>query len=97
MFVFKPDGIPVGPIEPIGGGKDKAALSTRNGSFLLLDPTHVAISEQGMTTLTIYETDTGKRTKLVRKLPAPHVQEGRARRDLARPERRACRPSARTT
>jgi hypothetical protein len=69
VFVFKPDGIPLGPIEALGG-KDKALLSTRNGSFLLLDRARVAVSEQGMTTLTIYETDTGKRTKLVRKLPA---------------------------
>src|SRR5262249_19069422 len=68
VFVFKPDGIPVGPIEALGG-KDKAALSTRNGSFLLLDPKRVAISEQGLTSLTIYESETGKRTKLVRKLP----------------------------
>jgi hypothetical protein len=71
VFVFKPDGIPVGPIEALGSGKDKAALSTRNGSFLLLKPEQVAISEQGLTTLTVYETATGKRTKLVRKLPAP--------------------------
>jgi hypothetical protein len=71
VFVFKPDGLPVGPIEALGGGKDKAVLSTRNGSFLLLKPEQVAISEQGLTTLTIYETATGKRTKLVRKLPAP--------------------------
>jgi hypothetical protein len=71
VFVFKPDGLPVGPIEALGGGKDKAVLSTRNGSFLLLKPDQVAISEQGLTTLTIYETATGKRTKLVRKLPAP--------------------------
>src|SRR5437868_6908063 len=69
VFVFKPDGIPLGPIEALGG-KDKAPLSTRSGSFLLLDHTRVAVSEQGMSTLTIYETDTGKRTKLVRKLPA---------------------------
>ena len=69
VWVFKPDGTLVGAIEPIGG-KDKAPLSTRNGSFLLLDKTRVAISEQGMSTLTIYESDTGKRTKLVRKLPA---------------------------
>ncbi|HEX3760356.1 MAG TPA: hypothetical protein VHW23_16685 [Kofleriaceae bacterium] len=71
VFVFKPEGVPVGPIEALGGGKDKAVLSTRNGSFLLLKPDQVAISEQGLTTLTIYETATGKRTKLVRKLPAP--------------------------
>jgi len=71
VFVFKPEGVPVGPIEALGGSKDKAALSTRNGSFLLLKPEQVAISEQGLTTLTVYETATGKRTKLVRKLPAP--------------------------
>ena len=70
VFVFKPEGVPVGPIEVLGG-RDKAVLSTRNGSFLLLKPEQVAISEQGLTTLTIYETATGKRTKLVRKLPAP--------------------------
>lgn len=69
VFVFKPDGVPVGPIEALGGGK--AVLSTRNGALLLLRPEEVAISEQGLTTLTIYETATGKRTKLVRKLPAP--------------------------
>jgi hypothetical protein len=69
VWVFKPDGVAVGPIEALGG-KDKAPLSTRNGSFLLLDQARVAISEQGMSTLTIYETDSGKRTKLVRKLPA---------------------------
>lgn len=69
VFVFKPDGIPVGPIEALGSGKDKAVLSTRNGSFLLLKPEQVAISELGLTTLTIYEIATGKRAKLVRKLP----------------------------
>src|SRR5262249_30748158 len=45
VFVFKSDGIPLGPIEALGG-KDKAPLSTRNGSFLLLDRSRVAISEQ---------------------------------------------------
>jgi hypothetical protein len=70
VFVFNSEGVPAGPIEVLGG-KDKAVLSTRNGSFLLLKPEQVAISEQGLTTLTIYETATGKRTKLVRKLPAP--------------------------
>lgn len=69
VWVFKPDGIPVGPIEALGA-KDKAPLSTRNGSFVLLDPKQVAISEQGFSALTIYEIDTGKRTKVVRKLPA---------------------------
>jgi hypothetical protein len=69
VWVFKPDGIPVGPIEALGG-KDKALLSTRNGSFVLLDPKQVAISEQGFSALTIYEIESGKRTKVVRKLPA---------------------------
>jgi len=69
VWVFKPDGTAVGPIEALGG-KDKALLSTRNGSFVLLDDSRVAISEQGLSALTIYETDTGKRSKLVRKLPA---------------------------
>jgi hypothetical protein len=70
VYVFKPDGTAVGPIEALGTGKDRAPLSTHNGSFMLLDKTRVAISEQGMSALTIYESDTGKRTKLVRKIPA---------------------------
>lgn len=70
VHVFRPDGTAVGPIEALGGGA-KGPLSTRNGSFLLLDRNRVAISEHGMSALTIYEIDTGKRGKLVRKLPAP--------------------------
>lgn len=69
VWVFRPDGTAVGPIEVLGG-KDKALLSTRNGSFVLLDRARVGISEQGFSSLTIYEIDTGKRSKLVRKLPA---------------------------
>lgn len=74
VFVFKPDGTPVGPLEALGG-KPKTLLSARNGSFLLLDRSRVGISEQGLTTLTIYETDTGKRSKLVRKLPASECKK----------------------
>jgi len=69
VFVFRPDGSVVGPIEALGAGKEKTLLSTRNGSFLLLDRSRVAISEQGLSTLTVYETETGKRSKLVRKIP----------------------------
>ena len=69
VYVFKLDGAPVGPIEALGG-KDKTPLSTRNGAFVLLDQKRVGISEQGLTSLTIYEAANGKRTKLVRKLPA---------------------------
>jgi hypothetical protein len=61
-------GTALGPLEALGG-KEKGPLSTRTGSFAMLGDSRVAISEQGMTTLTIYETDTGKRSKLVRRVP----------------------------
>ncbi|HET9626420.1 MAG TPA: hypothetical protein VFP84_33895 [Kofleriaceae bacterium] len=71
VFAFKPDGTPIGPIEAIGSTAAKPnLLSTKNGSFMLLDTKRVAISEQGFSTVTTYEIDTGKRAKLVRKLPA---------------------------
>jgi hypothetical protein len=69
VWVFKPDGTAVGPIEVLGS-KDKALLSARNGSFVLLDKARVGIAEQGFSAFTIYETEGGKRTKVVRKLPA---------------------------
>lgn len=70
VWVFKPDGIAVGPIEALGT-KDKTPLSTRNGSFVLLAPGKVGISEQGFSALTTYELEGGgKRSKAVRKLPA---------------------------
>ena len=67
VWVFKSDGTPVGPIQGIGG-KDPKPLSTYGGSFSLLDKNRVAIAEQGFSTVTIFEADTGKRAKLVRKL-----------------------------
>jgi hypothetical protein len=79
VWVFRteasPIGAPVGPIEVLGG-REKTPLSTRNGSFMLLDRERVAISEHGFSTLTIYETDSGKRTKLVRKIPPPQCKKG---------------------
>jgi hypothetical protein len=61
------DGEPMGALEPMGkGGKP---LSTYGGSFVVLDPGRVAVAEQGFSTLTSYEVGTGKRAKLVRKLP----------------------------
>jgi hypothetical protein len=69
VWVFKPDGTAVGPIEALGT-KERTLLSTRNGSFVLLDKARVAISEQGFSALTVYEVETGKRSKLVRKIPA---------------------------
>lgn len=70
VWAFKADGTAVGGIEAIGA-KDGKPLSTYGGSFSLLDKTRVAVSEQGFSTLTIYETSTGQRSKLVRKLTKP--------------------------
>jgi hypothetical protein len=68
VWVFKAaDGNQMGPLEGIGKGAK--ALSTSGGSFLVLDAGRVAISEQGLSTLTTYEVATGKRAKFVRKLP----------------------------
>jgi hypothetical protein len=66
--VFKADGTQVGPINALGG-KEEKPLSTYHGSFSILDPSHVAIADHGMETLTSYEVETGKRVKAVRKLP----------------------------
>ncbi len=70
VWAFKADGTAVGGIEAIGS-KDGKPLSTFGGSFSLLDKTRVAVSEQGFSTLTIYETTNGQRSKLVRKLTKP--------------------------
>ncbi len=68
VWAFKLDGAPLGQIQGLGSN---AAASTFNGSFSILDKNRVAIAEQGYTTVTIYEVETGKRTKLVRKLTKP--------------------------
>lgn len=70
VWAFKSDGTQVGPITAIGA-KDDKPLSTHNGSFSILDKTRVGISERGFSALHIYEADTGKRSKLVRKLAKP--------------------------
>jgi hypothetical protein len=71
VFVFKPDGTALGAIEAIGSSPAKpTVLSTKNGSFMLLESKRVAISEQGLTSVTTYEIENGKRAKMVRKLPA---------------------------
>lgn len=68
VWVFKAaDGAPKGPIEAIG--KATKPLSTHGGSFVVLDPNRVGISEQGFSTVVTYDVDTGKRAKLVRRLP----------------------------
>ncbi|MBA3452376.1 MAG: hypothetical protein H0T42_04685 [Deltaproteobacteria bacterium] len=68
VWAFKTDGTAVGPIEAIGTTKP---ASTQGGSFSILDKSRVAVAEQGFSTMTIYEGDSGKRSKLVRKLTKP--------------------------
>lgn len=70
VWAFKADGTAVGGIEAIGA-KDGKPISTFGGSFSLLDKTRVAVAEQGFSTLTVYETGSGQRSKLVRKLTKP--------------------------
>ena len=45
VWAFRPDGTPLGAIEALGG-REKTPLSTRNGSFVLLDKARVGLSEQ---------------------------------------------------
>lgn len=68
VWAFKSDGTPVGAIEGIGSSNP---VSTHGGSFSVLDKTRVAVAEKGFSTMTIYEGDSGKRSKLVRKLTKP--------------------------
>lgn len=68
VWVFKPDGTATGPVMPIGSNKP---ASTYMGSFSILDNNRIGIGERGFSTFTIYESDTGKRAKLVRKLAKP--------------------------
>lgn len=70
VWMFKLDGTAVGPMEAIGS-KDGKPMSTHGGSFSLLDKNRIAVSEQGFTSMTVYELDTSKRSKLVRKLNKP--------------------------
>jgi hypothetical protein len=53
------------------GGKDEKPVSTYKGSISVLDENRIGVSEHGMETLTVYEIDTGKRSKLVRKEKKP--------------------------
>ncbi|HWU91322.1 MAG TPA: hypothetical protein VN253_28845 [Kofleriaceae bacterium] len=75
VWLFKAaDGAPGGAIESIG--KPAKPLSTHGGSLVVLDKNRIAISEQGFSAVTTYEVDSGKRSKLVRKLPkSPCKQE----------------------
>ncbi len=68
VWAFKLDGTAQGPITGLGA---TTAANTHSGSFSILDKTSVAVAEQGYSTVTVYEGDTGKRSKLVRKLTKP--------------------------
>jgi predicted small lipoprotein YifL len=68
VWVYKLDGTPVGPIEPIGS-KDGKPISTFGGSLSILDDKRVALAEQGFSALTVYEVGTSRRTRQVRKVP----------------------------
>ena len=70
VWQFKTDGTAVGPLVPIGS-KDNKPLSTYHGSFTVLDPTLVGISEKGFTTFTTFNIETSARTKAVRKVAKP--------------------------
>lgn len=70
VWAFKTDGTAIGALEPIGS-KDGKPLSTQGGSFSILDKTRVGVAENGYSTMTIYDADTGARSKLVRKLTKP--------------------------
>ena len=68
VWVFKADGAPVGGIEVLGGKPGQLLSLKHGGSFSILNKNQVAIAEQGWTTFTTYDVDSGKRTKSQRKL-----------------------------
>lgn len=66
IWSYKTDGTANGQL--MGLGKGNEPVSMHHGSFFLLDKDRVAASERGLSTLTIFEVGTGKRSKLVRKI-----------------------------
>jgi len=67
IWGFKADGTALGSINALGGKGDQP-VSIAKGSFSILDPSHIALADHGMETLTTYEVATGKRGKAVRKV-----------------------------
>jgi hypothetical protein len=67
VWGFKQDGTANGVINALGGKQEKP-ISIYHGSFSVLDKTRIGLGANGMETLTMYEVDTGKRTKLVRRV-----------------------------
>jgi hypothetical protein len=68
VWMFKTDGTAVGPVMS-PNPKEKAPLSIHAGSLSVLDKDHVGVSESGLSTLTVVEASTGKKSRMVRKLP----------------------------
>ncbi|MBP9084498.1 MAG: hypothetical protein KBG15_00205 [Kofleriaceae bacterium] len=68
VWMFKTDGKGLGPVGS-PNPKEKDPISVHAGSLSVLDADHVGLSEAGMSALYSIEVSTGKRTKLVRKLP----------------------------
>lgn len=65
-WVFKADGNPTGPIMALGG-KDEKQINLHKGGFSVLDGKRVGLADHGMSTFTVYEIESGKRTKAIRK------------------------------
>jgi hypothetical protein len=68
IWMYKADGSAAGPL--LGLGKGNPPVEMSHGSFSVLDKDRVAVAERGFSTLTIFEVETGKRSKLVRKVSA---------------------------
>jgi hypothetical protein len=66
VFAFKSSGESVGPLMSLD--KKETQLNTHGGSFIVLDDTRVAIAEKGFTNVTTFEVESGKRTKIQRKV-----------------------------
>ena len=65
VWPFKVDGTAVGVIQGLGG---KDNLNIYGGTFAVLGKNKVLLAERGFSTATVYEVDTGKRSKMQRKV-----------------------------
>jgi hypothetical protein len=71
-WMYRPDGTAIGPISATP--TDGKPLQLFKGSLLLLNDVHIAVAEQGFTSVTEVELDGGKRTKLVRRVSQPQCR-----------------------
>jgi hypothetical protein len=68
VWGYKADGSAMGPVERLGA-KVKGPVSIHAGSVSVFGDGTIALNENGMMTVTTVDVATGKRGKLVRKLP----------------------------